>query len=69
MSSPEGTANISNSKYLKEEVGLLFSNSMQYYSVSQNALELTKTGNFIHIEQIKKQRTRTASNEVFRTPG
>lgn len=68
MSLPEGTADISNSKYLKEEVGFLFSNSMQYYLVSQNALELTKTGNFTHVEQIKRQRTRTAINEVFRTP-
>lgn len=46
MSSPEGTANISNSEYLKEEVGILFSNNMQYYLVSQSVLELTKTGNF-----------------------
>ena len=46
MSSPEGTDNISNSEYLKEEVGILFSNNMQYYLVSQNVLELKKTGNF-----------------------
>ena len=57
MSLPEGTDDISNSKYLKEEVGFLFGNSMQYYLVPQNALELTKTGNFAHVEQIKRQRT------------
>lgn len=55
-------------KISKRRSCLLFSNSMQYYLVSQNALELTKTGNFTHVEQIKRQRTRTAINEVFRTP-
>lgn len=49
MSSPERTASISNSEYLKEDFGILFVNNMQYYSESQDTLELMKTGNLIHV--------------------
>ena len=49
VSSPEHTASISNSEYLKEDFGTLFVNNMQYYSESQDTLELMKTGNLIHI--------------------
>lgn len=49
MSLPERTASISNSEYLKEDFGILFVNNMQYYSESQDTLELMKTGNLIYV--------------------